>query len=81
MDIKRIVQHLFLTDWQMHRAFSKKSLDAIENAIHASEQLHGGEIRFAIEGALGGLSLLKGQSSRERAVEVFFSIAGVGHRG
>jgi hypothetical protein len=71
VNIKRIVQHLFLMDWHMHRAFSQKSLDAIERAIHASEQLHGGEIRFAIEGALGGLGLLKGQSSRERAVEVF----------
>jgi hypothetical protein len=71
VNIKRIVQHLFLTDWQMHRAFSQKSLDAIERAIHASEQLHGGEIRFAIEGALCGVGLLKGQSSRERAIEVF----------
>jgi hypothetical protein len=71
VDIKRMTQHLFLTDWQMYRAFGKKSLDAIERAIQASEQLHGGEIRFAIEGGLCGMGLLKGQSSRERAVEVF----------
>ncbi|HQR85430.1 MAG: hypothetical protein B7Y59_07020 [Burkholderiales bacterium 35-55-47] len=71
MDIKRIIEHLFFTDWQTHRAFSKESLRAIEKAIHESEQLHGGEIRFAIEGSLDGFRLLKGQSSRERAIEVF----------
>lgn len=71
MDIKRIVQHLLFTDWQTHRAFSQKSLHAIEKTIHANEQLHGGEIRFAIEGSLDGMRLLNGQTSRERAVEVF----------
>ena len=55
----------------MHRAFSPPCLQAIEQAIHDCEQLHGGEIRFAIEGGLEGLRLLKGQSSRERAIDVF----------
>lgn len=71
MPIKRIFQHLLFTDWQVRRAFKRESLDAITKAIHNSEQLHGGEIRFAIEGGLDGIRLLKGQSSRERAVEVF----------
>ncbi len=71
MDIKRIIQHSLFTDWQTHRAFSQECLHAIERAIHESEKLHDGEIRFAIEGSLDGLRLIKGQSSRERAIEVF----------
>lgn len=43
----------------------------IEQAIKAAEVGHAGEIRFVVEGALDGLPLLKGQSARERAIEVF----------
>jgi uncharacterized membrane protein len=71
MQIQRIMRHLLFTDGQLHRAFTPVSLGAIEQAIRSSEQQHGGEIRFAVEGALDGLSLVKGQSSRERALEVF----------
>lgn len=71
MLIKRTIQHLFFTDWQVRRAFSHECLKAIEKAIHESEQIHGGEIRFAIEGNLDGRRLMSGQSSRERAIEVF----------
>ena len=71
MHIQRIIQHFLFTDWQVRRAFGPECLDAIEGAIHASEQLHGGEIRFAVEGGLDGIRLIKDQSSRERAVEVF----------
>lgn len=59
MDIKRIIQHSLFTDWQTHRAFSQECLHAIERAIHESEKLHDGEIRFAIEGSLDGLRLIK----------------------
>jgi uncharacterized membrane protein len=53
------------------RAFPEAALIAIEKAIQQSEMRHGGEIRFAVEPSLGTLSLLKGQTGRERAVEVF----------
>lgn len=71
MRIKRFFQHLFFTDWQASRAFNQASLDAIEQLIQESEKLHGGEIRFAVEGGLDSLRLFKGQSPRERAIEVF----------
>jgi hypothetical protein len=71
MQIQRIVRHLLLTDWQVRRAFSAECLAAIEKTIHASEQMHGGEICFAVEGGLNGARLLKARSSHERAVEVF----------
>jgi uncharacterized membrane protein len=46
-------------------------LNAIENAIKASEATHVGEIRFVVEGCLDGAPLFAGQSARERAIDVF----------
>jgi uncharacterized membrane protein len=71
MNFQRIVSHLLFTDWQVRRAFSRECLQAIEAAIHASESLHDGELRFAVEGGLDGQRLLRNQSPHERAVEVF----------
>jgi uncharacterized membrane protein len=71
MKIERIVKHLLVTDGQVKRAFPRSTLNKIEQAIKASEATHVGEIRFAVEGALDGAPLFKGQSSRERAIELF----------
>ena len=71
MNIKRITKHLLLTHWQVNRAFPSDTLLAIDKAIKASEAAHGGEIRFAVEGALDGTPLFKGQTARERAIDVF----------
>ncbi len=71
MDVKRIARHLSMTHWRVHRAFPRNTLDAIDRAVKASEALHVGEIRFAVEGALDIAPLLKGQSARERAIDVF----------
>lgn len=71
MDIKRIFRHLLTTHWQVNRAFPRKTMNAIEKSIKASETTHIGEIRFVVEGALDGAPLFKGQSARERAIDVF----------
>jgi uncharacterized membrane protein len=46
-------------------------MQAIERAIRESEKTHRGQIRFAVEAALDTLPLLRGQTARARAVEVF----------
>lgn len=71
MSIKRIAKHLLQTSRQVDRAFPRQTLNAIEQTIKASETAHRGEIRFVVEGALDGLPLFKGQSARERAIDVF----------
>ena len=71
MNSIRIVKHLLVTPWQVNRAFPRHTLIAIEQAIKASETAHVGEIRFAVEGALDGTPLFKGQSARERAIDMF----------
>jgi uncharacterized membrane protein len=71
MNIKRIAKHLLLTHRPVNRAFPRRALLAIEQAIKASEAAHSGEIRFVVEGALDGIPLFKGQAARARAIDVF----------
>jgi uncharacterized membrane protein len=71
MKLKRILRHLLTTDGAVRRAFTASALSAIESAITTSETSHFGQIRFAVEGALDGTALFGGQSSSERAIEVF----------
>ncbi|MDZ4140808.1 MAG: hypothetical protein HOP24_00765 [Sideroxydans sp.] len=71
MNIKRIAKHLMMTHWQVNRIFPRQAMIAIEQAIKASEAEHIGEIQFAVEGALDGTLLFKGQSARERAIDMF----------
>jgi uncharacterized membrane protein len=60
-----------VTKWRIDRAFPGDTLTAIDRAIKASEATHRGEIRFVVEGALDIVPLLRGQSARERAIDVF----------
>ena len=71
MKTQRILKHLLTTHGQVTRAFPRSALNAIEQAIRSSETAHAGEIRFVVEGALDGMPLFKGQSPRERAIELF----------
>nr|WP_295773746.1 TPM domain-containing protein [Rhodoferax sp.] len=71
MKFKRIVKHLLTTQHQVTKAFPPHTLKAIEQTIKASEAAHVGEIRFAVEDALDGAALFKGQSPRDRAIELF----------
>lgn len=71
MRTQRILKHLLTTHGQVTRCFPRSALNAIEKAIKVSETAHAGEIRFVVEGALDGIPLLKGQSPRERAIELF----------
>lgn len=71
VNIKRWAQHLFLPPWAMGRRFPRKVLTAIEEAVRKSELKHGGEIRFAVEARLPLDALRRGQSPRDRAVDLF----------
>ena len=71
MNWTRLLQHFFTGNLAVRRAFPAASLRAIEQAIKQSETGHDGEIRFAVEATLNTLPLLRGQSTRERAIEVF----------
>jgi uncharacterized membrane protein YgcG len=71
MSMERIARHLMVTKWMVNSAFPRDTLIAIERAIKESEATHRGEIRFVVEGTLDIAPLLRGQTARERAVDVF----------
>jgi uncharacterized membrane protein YgcG len=56
---------------QVKRAFPHAALNAIEQALKASETTHTGEVHFVVEGALDGAPLLRGQTAKERALALF----------
>src|SRR5687767_9664 len=69
--MNRALRHLFTPAWIVRRAFPRRAVERIEAAIGACEKNHRGEIRFAAEGALEFLPVLRGLTPRERALEVF----------
>lgn len=71
MRLPRLFKHWLTSPWAVRSAFPARSFAAIEQAIRTAERLHGGEIRFAVEAALATPALLRRQSARERAVELF----------
>jgi uncharacterized membrane protein len=71
MSIKRIARHLLANRSRVRKAFPPPALAAIERAIKQSEATHSGQIRFVVEGALDGAPLLRNQSARARALDVF----------
>jgi hypothetical protein len=71
MKLLRTLRHLSASGWSLRRTFNAAALEAIEGAIAETERTHGGEIRFAVEGALGAEALWRDVSPRERAIEVF----------
>lgn len=71
MNMARLMRHLLLPDVWLQRKFSRATLRAITRAIAESERSHGGELRFAVEATLPTAALLRGQSARQRALEVF----------
>ncbi len=69
--IVRILKHLRYPGWWLRRVLSPATLGRIEQAVADSEAGHGGQIRVALETGLGLFALLKGQTARQRAEEVF----------
>lgn len=71
MNLKRIAKHLVTPDWVARRHFPVTVLERIGEAIRTSERGHRGELRFAIEAGIELPALLRGQSPRAQAEEVF----------
>jgi hypothetical protein len=71
MNISRALKHLCVPGGLARRPFSRALLDKIEGAVRRSETLHDGELRFALEAGLHVATLLRGETPRERAIELF----------
>ncbi len=71
VNILRLLRHLLMPDWRVRQCFPQRTLLAVGTAIATSERSHAGEIRFAVEAALTPAQLLRGETARDRAIEVF----------
>ena len=71
MQLKRLFRHLILPHWWVLRAFPPQILRRVEEAVAASESVHGGELRVVVEANLPLPDLLQGRSTRARAIELF----------
>lgn len=71
VNFNRLFAHLFFLPGTYTRVFPPTVLQAIEAEIGASETLHTGELRFAIETDLPFTALWHGLSGRARALEAF----------
>lgn len=70
----RSLKHLCTGTLALRRSFDADTLAAIEQAVKACESRHAGEIRFAVEASLSPGALWRGQTPRERAIEVFSTL-------
>lgn len=74
MMLARMLRHLTMPQWRAGQVFPRGALLRIERAIAEAESRHSGQIRFAVENALDLQSLVRGESARERAIEVFAAL-------
>ena len=71
IDLRRLLCHLVGEDLAVRRRFPRDVLGRIESEIAAQERRHGGELRFAVEGGLSPVMVIRGVHSRQRAEELF----------
>lgn len=71
MNIRRILKHLMTAERHVRDIFSPSHLAQIAQTIKSSEAQHSGEIRFAVESSIELQPLLRQQTPRQRAIEVF----------
>jgi uncharacterized membrane protein len=74
--LTRFFHHVWMSPFILRSRFPQATLDKIEASVTASEKLHRGQLRFAIEAELTTGQLWDGLTSRQRALEVF-SLLGV----
>ena len=67
----RFGRHLVTDHWTARRAFPPMVMKRIEEAITAGERTHSGPLRFVVEGSLPMVQLVRGETPRERALDVF----------
>jgi len=71
MRISRLLQHLGTTGVSARRHFTPQVRQSIESAIRDVESRQVGEIRFVVESRLDLPQLLRDDSPRRRALELF----------
>ena len=67
----RVLRHLYCRRRHLRRALPRRARRALRDAIRESEKTHSGEIHVALEASLDSRRVWRGETPRERALEVF----------
>lgn len=69
--LQKLWRHLTMTSYEAQHAFPPETLTEVETLITMGEERHRAEIRVIIEKAFPFFAILKGKTSRTRALELF----------
>jgi uncharacterized membrane protein len=69
--LKRLIANLFTGSWHAHRALNKESCDRVTAAVSEAEKTTSAQIKVVVEASLHITDILRGQTARDRALEVF----------
>jgi uncharacterized membrane protein len=67
----RLLKNLTTGRWHLRRVLSQADAGTITSAVSSAEQTTSAQIKVVIEASLDLSPLLRGQTARERALEVF----------
>lgn len=69
--MNRLLTNILTTELAVKRYFSAESLQRITDTVSHAESMHNGELRVAVESHLPFGFVLRGGTSRTRAIELF----------
>lgn len=69
--MRRLIQNLTTGAWHLRKAISISDRYAITNAVREAEKGTSAQIKVVIESSLHVMDVFRGQTARERALEVF----------
>jgi uncharacterized membrane protein len=69
--MRRVIQNLTTGTWHLNRALSAAEREAITEAVRAAEKTTSAQIKVVVESSLHTMDVIRGQTARERALEVF----------
>lgn len=69
--MQRLIQNLTTGTWHLKRALSPSEREAITEAVRKVEKNTSAQIKVVVESSLHMMDVIRGQTARERALEVF----------
>lgn len=69
--MRRLIQNLTTGSWHLRRALKQRDQESITEAVRGAERSTSAQIKVVVEASLHMMDVMRGQTARERALEVF----------
>lgn len=73
MDVARVLRHVRSTQRDARKLFDRDALQRLQQVIADGEVRHRGEVRLIVESALPLRKVIRGMTTRHRAIDLFGS--------